>query len=1466
MSKTKKQLEAELATAKQKVADLTSQKEHEASAVLATDPPSWFQQFLTAQVEAQTQMREQFLTAQLEAQTQMREFMEKVAQHSPQASMNAQVNNTNDHIVSGDHMNVSSGRRAKADAQKPPILTVGISLAEFTKWRKSYRDYVMVAQADELPRESQIALLRSFFSMDMREALEHILLIPDDTELGPNQILERIQGYIRGQRNVALDCVEFENRRQVCGESFDEFLISIKTLARDADLCHACIDRRLVTKIMSGIKDKDTRMKLLAMSPLPDLQKVIDICRSDESAKIDEAKMDKKHTGIYHTRFKKRIPNRQQGNDKCCQKCGKNKCPPIGQTNCPAKNKECTICHKRGHFSSVCYSNKSKRDKNDERKAKTTGHIKRLGINQLASTAMSAPKISVGLYSTKFYDLIGYHEATPDTGAEATLAGIDIINALGFPIENLAPPSTDNLIAADKQSLTCIGTLPCIIEYGDHRVHETIHVCEGVDEFLLAWYICKDLGIISPEYPQPIFSPSLKANAIQSEQRHTFVISGQPTEPEIATIKQSLLKEYNDVFSSDTLKQMKGKPMKISLKEGAIPFALSTPRQIPYAYRHLLKAELDKQVAAGVITPVQEATDWVHPIVVVPKANGGIRLCVDFQKLNEYVRRPYYPMRTPFEAISNVHTGSQYFSTLDAAKGYWQVPLDAESQDLTCFITPFGRFKFLRAPMGLTSSQDEYCARGDEAIQGIAQVEKVVDDMLIHSQTAQDNLNTVVQILNRCRQHAITLNPEKFVLLQNAVKYVGYMVDKDGIKADPRKLEAISQFPQPSNITELRSFMGLANQLGGFTNQLSTAAGPLRDLLKQKNAFVWSSTHDEAFKQTKNILCRPPVLAPFDPKLPTMLQTDASRLKGLGYVLLQKHDETWKLTQAGSRFITDTESRYAMVELELLAVVWAISKCRIYLQGLPKFELIVDHKPLECILNRQTLDMIDNPRLQRLKEKLCGYSFTTIWKKGKDHIIPDALSRAPCRDPEVEDIITDEHSHVFIRHVSAIWKEEGKEENELIDPLLEEIKNATQKDPLSQALIIAIQDGFSSKNTPAVEAFKKLKDQLTVEDGLILLNNHRIVIPKSKRQDVTTKLHVSHQGIERTKRRARQSVYWPGMNSDIQNTVQACSKCQEYLPSQTKEPMRHDPAPSRPFEEVSADLFTYARKHYLVYVDRLSGWIKITEFRQDPTSHQIICAMRKYFVDTGIPVRLRTDGGPQFSSRKFRQFLTRWGVLSVLSSPHYPQSNGHAEAAVKAMKTLVAKTTENGSIDSEEFCEGLLEWLNTPKAHGLSPAEILYGTPIRSMIPAKIKCYSDAWKEKIKKLDQAVATLKKNEKEYYDKSTKSLKPLHIGQEVLIQNHVTKRWDRQGLIVGIGRNRDYHIKLPSGRVYWRNRRFLKPIFSSLSNKHNDVDIQQETSHRDIHNTEDDTADELSPPRRRSTRERRQPSRFKDFIRI
>ena len=210
--------------------------------------------------------------------------------------------------------------------------------------------------------------------------------------------------------------------------------------------------------------------------------------------------------------------------------------------------------------------------------------------------------------------------------------------------------------------------------------------------------------------------------------------------------------------------------------------------------------------------------------------------------------------------------------------------------------------------------------------------------------------------------------------------------------------------------------------------------------------------------------------------------------------------------------------------------------------------------------------------------------------------------------------------------------------------------------------------------------FWKIRDQLSV-DGNLILFGARILIPQVHRRQVLTTLHDSHRGIEATKRRARQTVWWPNINNDIANVVRSCAACQVLLPSQQQEPyLISTDTPSRPFESVSADFFSIAGKSYLVYADRYSGWPAVGHCGNDTTTSKTIRLFRTFFRDLGVPIRLRTDGGPQFTSHDFADFLKRWGVIHDISSPHYPQSNGHAELAVKTVKHLIMKVSSNGDI------------------------------------------------------------------------------------------------------------------------------------------------------------------------------------------
>jgi hypothetical protein len=247
-----------------------------------------------------------------------------------------------------------------------------------------------------------------------------------------------------------------------------------------------------------------------------------------------------------------------------------------------------------------------------------------------------------------------------------------------------------------------------------------------------------------------------------------------------------------------------------------------------------------------------------------------------------------------------------------------------------------------------------------------------------------------------------------------------------------------------------------------------------------------------------------------------------------------------------------------------------------------------------------------------------------------------------------------------------------------------------------------------------------------------------------------------------------------------------------------------DPLPDFVFEDVSADLFQHGTLHVLVYADRLSGWPVVHQWRRDPTAREVVQAVVHNFVELGVPMRFRSDNGPQFQDT-----LNRWGVAWGNSTPHYHQSNGYAEAAVKAVKELVAKTAPSGDLSSEDFLAGLLEFRNTPHECGLSPAQIVFCHQLRSVIPAHRSSFAPKWKDAIIARERQAAAAA-DTKLRYDTRTRPLAPISIGTPVRIQDPISKLWSHVGVIVAVGRYRSYRVKFASGSVLWRNRRFIRPM--------------------------------------------------------
>ena len=722
--------------------------------------------------------------------------------------------------------------------------------------------------------------------------------------------------------------------------------------------------------------------------------------------------------------------------------------------------------------------------------------------------------------------------------------------------------------------------------------------------------------------------------------------------------------------------------------------------------------------------------------------------------------------------------------------------------------------------MGLNASSDNWNIGSDAIIRGVKGTQKIVDDTLIQAPTKELLFDRIRTVLDRCRNLGITISRKK-LMIGNKVDFAGFVISTDGVTPDPKKLEAITNFPAPQDVSSLRSFLGLANQLGHFVPDLAHMTEPLRNLLKKDVAYTWLPDHEEAFNKIKTLLTTKPVVKFFDTSLRTEVLTDASRLKGIGYALIQRDpSDQIRLIQCGSRSLTPTESRYATIELECLGIQYALQHCRHYLLGLPRFKVVTDHRPLLGIF-KKSLDNVDNARLRRLREKMAPYTFDLEWVQGKTHHIADALSRSPVFSaPEEEpDPDTANYCSAVTTDVKLQW---------LID--------IAQADEDYQSIVDTLYAGKACRDLPPTHPARPLAScwhNLSLRDeGLIAYDSSRILVPVTARREILRILHEPHAGIGKTRANAKQLYFWPSMNNEIKTLVDSCQLCQKMRPTQPREPLQQTKSEA-PMVDVSTDLFSTAGKDYLVMVDRYSGFPFVARLNSLVASAITKC-LQTWFYDWGVPCTIRSDGGPQFRT-SFNNFCSEWGIQHEPTSPYHPQSNGHAEAAVKQMKHLLIKSEGNMDL----FKPALLEWRNTPRVDGFSPAQMFLGRRQRTTLPTLF--------DALRPIDQDLAKQSRDatmdkDKERFDHHSTPLPPLHDGQRVLIQSPITKRWDTMGTITSKrDTGRSYNIELDDGKHTIRNRRFLKPyLLQPLPNEDGDVSDSQET------------ANCMPPPPRRSRR--------------
>ena len=1273
--------------------------------------------------------------------------------------------------------------------------------AEWPKWARRFERFRRASGLAEKDEEAQVNTLLYSMGDEADDILRSFRLSEEDAK-SYDTVKSKFDGHFVKRRNVIYERAKFNQRKQEPGESVDSFITALYGLAEYCGYS-TLHDEMIRDRIVVGLRDAKLSEKL-QLDPELTLDKAVTQARQSESIRQQQSlvrgvgenhKHPNTHVGVVHRERRgpaKAIqrsdkPKTRTSTQSTCGRCGNS--PSHERQQCPARDAVCHKCAKRGHFQKMCRSTKVG-ELHGNKLTTTTGSSSPAESESFMGSLTgggSDPRGSPWEVTVSLNDNPTKFEI--DTGAEVSVISRKAHQEVGSP--TLSPPKKI-LRGPGNHKLAVKGQFTAKLKLGNREVEQELFVVRNLHKNLLGRPAIEALDLV------------VRVRAVQ----------------------ESPVVRYPSLFEG--LGKLDGE-YSIRLEEGAKPFALMVPRRVAIPLLQPVKEELSRMEKLGVISRVNQPTEWCAGMVVVPKGNKKVRICVDLTHLNKSVRRERHPLPAVEQSLAQL-AGAQVFSTLDANSGFWQIPLDRDSALLTTFITPFGRYCFHRLPFGITSAPEHFQRRMSDILTGLEGVVCMMDDVLVHGQSAEEHNDRLEKVLKRLREAGLTLNKEKCRFSQKQVKFLGQVVDRDGIRPDPDKVRAIQNVAPPNNVSEIRRFLGMCNHLSKFSPNLAEKTKPLRELLNKGNHWAWDEPQQRAFTEVKEALVTSPVLSLFDQSRETVVSADASSY-GLGAVLLQRQpDRELKPISYISRSLTPTEQRYAQIEKEALAFTWACERFADYLLGL-EFHIHTDHKPLVPLFGSKNLEELPI-RVQRFRLRMMRYNYTISHVPGESLHVADTLSRAPCSDAVDPDILLQQETAAYVNLLVQSLPATEKQ--------LDRIKRHQEEDEECLQAAEYTRSGWPSKQSlyGAMKHYHSVATELSVENGL-LMRGSRVVIPAALRLEMLDRVHTGHQGISKCRERARQSLWWPGLSRQLEELVKNCSECRKFT-NQRSEPLIPTALPELPWQRVGTDLFELKGHSYLLIVDYYSRFIEVARLNRT-TADEVILHTKGVFARHGIPEVVVSDNGPQFSSEAYAAFARQFQFEHVTSSPRYPQSNGEAERAVQTVKSLMKK-------DGDPYL-ALLSYRSTPLKCGFSPSELLMSRKLRTNIPMTRDSLTPAVPDP--------ALLREREEQYRTRvqsnynqhhGVRELAPLNPGQSVWMPDR-----GEEAQVMQEADTRSYEVETSDG-IYRRNRRALVDIPSSDSV---DPNITTDTN---TDTNESNSQETMEPPLRRSSREAHPPDRL------
>lgn len=858
-----------------------------------------------------------------------------------------------------------------------------------------------------------------------------------------------------------------------------------------------------------------------------------------------------------------------------------------------------------------------------------------------------------------------------------------------------------------------------------------------------------------------------------SDQIEALDLGALPSEAQSAA--RGLLRKYSGVFS--THESDLGCTDLISHE---IPLLDDTPvrqryRRIPPSEYEVAKAHINQLLEAEIIS--ESSSPYASPIVLVKKKDGSLRMCVDYRRLNAKTRRDAFPLPRIEESLDSL-AGACWFSAMDLASGYNQVPVAEKDRAKTAFCTPFGLFEWNRMPFGLCNAPGTF-QRLMERLFGDQQCQTLLlylDDIIIFSSTVTQHLERMEVVLGRLQREGLKAKLAKCAFFQREVQYLGHVISSKGVSTDPSKIEAVAAWRPPATVLELRSFLGFASYYRRFVEGFAKIAAPLHALVaelagtKTKRASLrtsernfpslWSEQCQLSFATLKMKLTSAPVLAYADFSLPFILEVDASH-SGLGAVLSQEQDGKVRPVAFASRGLRPTErnmSNYSSMKLEFVALKWAMTeKFREYLLG-HRCIVYTDNNPL-AHLSSAKLGAAE----QRWASELAPFDFELKYRSGKSNRNADALSRQhPSGSIELQELVPGTTLPMTLQ--TAVPPEQPVQATQatitaLPGHSLSDLQTLQAGDTVIQEVMVHWRQG-TRPNPAERKNLSKLAitllgqwDRLVEREGVLYRKVFRpdgaeevfqLVLPAVLKNDVLTQLHQQHghQGVERTTELVRQRCYWPGVSADVSQWCLECERCQVAKDTRpaARSFMGHLLA-SRPNEIVAID-FTIlepsrsGRENVLVITDVFSKYTLAIPTRDQRASTVAQVLVNEWFYKLGVPGRIHSDQGRNFEASLIQQLCSLYGIQKSRTTPYHPAGNGQCERFNRTLHNLLRTLPSFRKTDWADYLPQMLFCYNTTphQATGETPYYLLFGQEPRlpidfllGRVPEPIAGSVNAW-------------------------------------------------------------------------------------------------------------------------------------------